>query len=162
MPAAYSSTTVDLTLNPSIRVYHSDHVAGHKEAIDPSESGFNAIALVKKLTEPATIGAQGYELPKHKLILGWTAETLDLKDNCRVAARVEGKSSLARIGLSIHVTAPLIHTGFRGPIQLEIVNHGHLPIILRSGMRICQLVFELTLGMPDRAYKGQFLGQTAS
>ncbi len=159
---AYSSTTVDLTLGTILRIF-IDRTKGLKQTIDPSEPGFNAIDLINRLTERVEVDPEkGFELPKGVLVLGWTAETVDLKEHCRVAARVEGKSSLARVGLGIHVTAPIIHTGFRAPIQLEMINHGPLPICLRVGMRICQLVFELTLGMPDRAYKGQFLGQSAS
>jgi dCTP deaminase len=161
-PEAYSSTTVDLTLAPTLRIFRDDAVPGLEQTIDPSAPGFNAIPLLRKLTDPLTIDDKGYLVPRNVMILGWTAETVDLKDHCRVAARVEGKSSLARLGLAIHVTAPIIHTGFKAPIQLEIINHGPLRICLRAGMRICQLVFEQTLGMPDRAYKGQFLGQTAS
>jgi hypothetical protein len=70
----------------------------------------------------------------------------------RLAARVEGKSSLARLGLGIHVTAPTIHSGFAYPIRLEILNHGHAPIRLRSGMKICQLIFEATLGTAQKGF----------
>ena len=160
-PEAYSSTTVDLTLSPVLRIFNQ-RPSGMKEVIDPATPGFNAIELIGKLTSRVEINDDtGFDLAPGILMLGWTVETIDLKDHCRLAARVEGKSSLARVGLGIHVTAPIIHTGFRAPIQLEMVNHGPLPICLRSGMRICQLVFEQTLGMPDRAYKGQFLGQQA-
>jgi dCTP deaminase len=79
----------------------------------------------------------------------------------KIAARVEGKSSLSRLGIAVHLTAPTIHAGFKGQIQLEIVNHGAYPILLRSGMRICQLIFEMTSGTPDAAYSSQFQGQTA-
>jgi dCTP deaminase len=159
---AYSSTTVDLTLSPVLRVFRDEKVAGLDQAIDPSAPGFKAIDLIRSLTERVDIPKDGFRLEKGILLLGWSAETVDLKDHCRVAARVEGKSSLARVGLAIHVTAPIIHTGFKAPIQLEIINHGPLPILLKTGMKICQLVFEQTLGMPDKAYKGQFLGQSAS
>lgn len=86
---------------------------------------------------------------------------MDLRNDTRIAARVEGKSSLARIGLAVHITAPTIHAGFDGQIRLEIVNHGPLPILLKPGMRICQLIFEQTLGTPDKVYGGQFAGQKA-
>jgi len=70
-------------------------------------------------------------------------------------------SSLARLGLGVHVTAPTIHAGFDGHIRLEMVNHGKLPIRLRTGMRICQLIFEQTLGTPDKGYRGHFSGQSS-
>jgi dCTP deaminase len=66
---------------------------------------------------------------------------------------VEGKSSLARLGLGVHITAPTIHSGFGNSIRLEIINHGAVPIRLRAGMRICQIVFELTLGTPQKGFQ---------
>jgi dCTP deaminase len=116
-------------------------------------------AVLTKLTDQNTIPEDGYILNNGKLVLGWTVETIKLPLNARLAARVEGKSSLARFGLGIHITAPTIHAGFRGRIRLEIFNNNIVPIRLRAGMRICQLIFELTLGTPDKGYQGQFLGQ---
>lgn len=160
---AYSSTTVDLTLAPILRVFKEDELPGLKHTIDPSDPGFKAIDLINRITDRVDIHPKnGYLLPRNTLVLGWSTETIHLKDDSQMAARVEGKSSLARVGLAIHVTAPIIHTGFKAPIQLEMINHGPMPICLRSGMRICQLIFEETAGKPDRAYKGQFSGQKAS
>ena len=79
-----------------------------------------------------------------------------------MAGRVEGKSGLARLGVAVHVTAPTIHAGFAGQIRLEIINHGSVPVRLRTGMRISQLILELTLGTPVKSYKGRFSGQTAT
>jgi dCTP deaminase len=138
-------------------------ITGATTVIDPSAPNFSAKILIESLTDQHEISAEdGWNLPVNKFVLAWTREKINLKEHSRIAARVEGKSSLARLGLAIHVTAPTIHAGFRGPIQLEIKNHGSLPICLRRGMKICQLIFETTLGMPDRAYKGQFLGQAAT
>jgi dCTP deaminase len=81
---------------------------------------------------------------------------------------VEGKSSLARIGLGIHVTAPVIHPGFGAgadaknqgsAIRLEIWNIGPLRIELKKGMAICPLMFEELHGTPLRGYAGQFREQ---
>lgn len=156
-----ASTSVDLTLDSLIRIY-KPAVPGASTVIDPSIPEFNAKVLIEGLTDSRQIDpANGYDLPIGQFVLAWTREMINLKEHARIAARVEGKSSLARLGLAIHVTAPTIHAGFRGPIQLEIKNHGSLPIRLRIGMKICQLIFETTLGMPDRAYRGQFLGQAA-
>lgn len=116
-----------------------------------------ALATQKKID-----AASGYLLAPQKLILGWSAEYLNLPKDSRVAARVEGKSSLGRLGLGVHITAPTVHAGFDGRIRLEIVNHGQLPIRLRVGMRICQLIFEQTLGTPETGYSGRFAGQTTA
>jgi dCTP deaminase len=127
--------------------------------IDPAHPDFKADSANRALTRNENINqTDGYPLEPGILILGWTKEFLDLKQ-ARLAGRVEGKSSLARLGLSIHLTAPTIHAGFPGRIRLEIVNHGHHPIILRRDMRICQLIFEQTFGTPGKDYEGQFVGQ---
>jgi dCTP deaminase len=158
---AYDSTSVDLTLDPTLREFKSA-THGLSVAIDPGTPGYRARDLLDQVTQAVTIPQTGYDLEPAKLILGWTYERVELKKHGRVAARVEGKSSLARVGLAIHITAPTIHAGFEGTIQLEIINHGPTPIKLRPRLPICQLIFELTLGMPDNAYQGQFLGQQAT
>lgn len=93
-------------------------------------------------------------------VLGWTEENIELPVHARLAARVEGKSSLARLGIGIHITAPTIHAGFKGPIQLEICNHGPIRVKLMGNMPVCQLIFEQTLGTPDKGYSGQFFAQS--
>jgi dCTP deaminase len=60
------------------------------------------------------------------------------------------------------MTAPTIHAGFTGQIQLEMCNLGPYPVVLEVGMPICQLVFEITFGTPVKGYKGQFAGQVAN
>jgi dCTP deaminase len=112
------------------------------------------------LSDQITIDQQsGYPIVPRKLALGWTKERIEMDVEARIAARVEGKSSLARLGLVIHMTAPTIHAGFKGRIRLEMMNHGAVPIRLWPGMRICQLIFETTLGTAEKGYKGQFAGQ---
>lgn len=155
---AYDSTAVDLTLDPLIRVFRTN-VPGF--IIDPGAPGYEAKEVIKRATDPLTITDLGWDLPRGTLVLGWTKERLNLDYKGKVAARVEGKSGLARIGLGVHVTAPTIHAGFPGTIQLELVNHGPLPIKLRSGMAICQLIIEMIKGTPSKARKSQFAGQKA-
>lgn len=155
---AYSSTSVDLRLDPILTIFKTKK-DGLETTIDPSVDNFNAEEILREITRPLEIPNEGYTLQQKELVLAYTAEYVDLRRDTKFAARVEGKSSLARIGLSVHITAPTIHAGFDGRIRLEIVNHGHLPIKLKPGMRICQLIFEQTLGTPDRGYNGQFSGQ---
>jgi dCTP deaminase len=159
-PDAYDSTSVDLTLDPHLRIFkktgHGLHVA-----VDPGMPGYKASACIDDATDPFTIPASGFDLDPRLLVLGWTRERIELTLKAKAAARVEGKSGLARIGLGVHVTAPTIHAGFAGTIQLELVNHGPLPIKLRPGIPICQLIIEATKGVPQKAYQGQFKGQRA-
>jgi len=76
-------------------------------------------------------------------ILGVTKESVELSSG--IAARIDGRSSLGRLGLAIHSTAGHIDPGFKGKIVLEISNIGVKAIHLHPGLKICQLVFEQLL-----------------
>lgn len=68
----------------------------------------------------------------------------------KLAARVEGRSTLARLGLVVHMTAPVIHSDFDGVIVLEMYNFSRYPLLLwPNRLRICQLVFEQLSGEPE-------------
>ncbi len=154
---SYQSTAVDLTLSPIVRIFKEGVSGIH---FDPGSEEYDYKAVIdmvttrEELTSPFTLIPQA-------LLLAWTNETISIPTNSRLAARVEGRSSLSRLGVGIHLTAPTIHAGFSGTIQLEVVNHGFTPVILRPEMRICQLIFEMTFGTPAKGYSGQFLGQKA-
>ncbi len=78
----------------------------------------------------------------------------------KIAARVEGRSKQARLGMTAHITAPTIHAGFAGKITLEIKNFG--PFYLKvtpNDTRLCQLVFESVVGMPIRDASKSFKNQ---
>ncbi len=82
--------------------------------------------------------------------LARTRERVHLPKTSRLAARVEGRSTLARLGLVVHMTAPVIHADFEGVIVLEMYNFNHYPLILRPNeLRICQLVFEQLSDEPE-------------
>lgn len=155
---AFSSTSVDLTLGSGLHVFKQVQ-PGLDLVIDPSAEGYSFLRAIGELADEQDIGTDGFPLPPNVLILARTQERVSLPIQSRFAARVEGKSSLARLGLGVHITAPTIHAGFAGRIQLEIVNHGSRPIRLRTGMSICQLIFETTLGVADKGYVGQFFNQ---
>jgi len=159
LEVVYSSTSVDLTLDPIITELIQKKSA-IKKVIDPTDPDFDAEENMAEVSKIHDISGTYYDIPPNNLHLGWTAERVDLRHDPKLAARVEGKSSLARLGLAVHMTAPTIHAGFNGRIRLEIVNFGTMPIRVRPGMRICQLVFEQTLGTPQKGYHGQFANQT--
>src|SRR6185503_15879831 len=71
--------------------------------------------------------------------LGSTFERVELPDN--ISAKIEGKSSLGRIGLIVHSTAGFVDPGFRGPLTLEFANLLRIPIALIPEMKIAQLSF---------------------
>ena len=95
-------------------------------------------------------------------VLGITHESVVLPSESGIAARVEGRSTLARMGLAVHLTAPTIHAGWRGRIALEMVNLGPWPIKLRPyELRICQLIFERVGERGGDGPASQFQGQTS-
>lgn len=92
-------------------------------------------------------------------ILGSTAERVTL--GSRYAARFEGKSSIARLGVAVHVTGGFIDPGFDGQVTVEIANLAPWAITLRAGMRIGQLAFHRLSSQPRRLYglRGNYAGQ---
>ena len=75
-----------------------------------------------------------------EFVLGVTLEKVSIPDD--VVARVEGRSSLGRLGIIIHSTAGFVDAGFVGTITLEITNINRMPVALYPGQRVCQLAFE--------------------
>jgi dCTP deaminase len=142
----------------------------------PGARGFKFSGIERKYTREVQIPDNGVELPpsfqstpesgSRHFILGWTHERIYLPHTSRLCARVEGKSSLGRMGLRVHVTAPTIHAGFGynkhqpddsgAPLRLEIWNVGPLPIVLVRQMRICQLIIEEVREVPKAGYSGAF------
>ena len=91
-----------------------------------------------------------------EFILGNTRETIHLPDD--LVARLEGKSSLGRVGLVIHSTAGYIDPGWQGSLTLELTNVSNLPITLYYGMRIGQISFQRMTTEVDRPYGSSELG----
>jgi dCTP deaminase len=153
---AFSSTSVDLTLDAPGEIWR--RLPG--QPIRPGAEGYSYASLAGRKDRITSL--DGFTLQPVAFLLAWTRETISLPITSRLAARVEGKSGLARLGLCVHLTAPTIHAGFTGQIQLEMVNFGPHEIILNVGMPICQLILEMTFGTPAKAYIGQFVGQAGA
>lgn len=81
-----------------------------------------------------------YIMEPKEFVLGTTVEKIKLPDN--LVARIEGRSSIGRLGLTVHSTAGYIDPGFEGQITLELTNEMPVPWILYPGWKICQLAFE--------------------
>ena len=120
-------SSIDVRLDKYFRVFEN-HRYPH---IDPAEEQ-------PELTrEVIPEGAEPFILHPGEFVLGSTYETCTLPDD--VAGRLEGKSSLGRLGLLTHSTAGFIDPGFSGHITLELSNVANLPITLWPGMKIGQL-----------------------
>jgi dCTP deaminase len=167
-PAAWSSTAVDLTLDGPLFYWHVPRGKRAKTVFAPHHPDYEFASLAANYGREVPLSERGHIVESFSFLLGWTAERIQLPHTSRLAARVEGKSSLARLGLGVHVTAPTIHAGFGATgdpeypgsaIRLEIWNIGPLRIKLEKGMPICQLIFEWVDGTPEKGYAGQFRTQ---
>jgi dCTP deaminase len=162
---AWSSSAVDLALAGPLLYWHAGKAKRPKVVFCPHDPEYDFAALTAKYGHEVPLDEEGHVVEPWSFLLGWTLERLQLPHQARIAARVEGKSSLARLGLGVHVTAPTIHAGFGdtgdanypgNSIRLEIWNIGPLRIKLEKGMPICQLIFEWVDGTPEKGYAGRF------
>jgi dCTP deaminase len=128
-PGMIQPSSIDVRLDKFFRLFDN-----HKyPVIDPAQDQPDLTRLVE--VEPN----DGFVLHPGEFVLGSTLETVSLPDD--LAARVEGKSSLGRLGLMTHATAGFVDPGFSGHVTLELSNVATLPIILWPGMKIGQLCF---------------------
>jgi dCTP deaminase len=145
-PALVQPASVDLRLGASFRVFHN-HRAAAIDLEDPPA----------RLTELIEIGeGEPFVIHPGEFVLGRTLEWVRLPDD--VVARIEGKSSLGRLGLIVHATAGFVDPGFEGTLTLEITNLTRIPIVLWPRKPIAQLSF-MTLDRPaERPYGHPDLG----
>src|SRR5262249_45148564 len=110
---AISSTAVDLTLHEQISVWlpHQQEAAA-PVVVYPARPSFDVVPLLREHGTMWLLAAAGFILKPGAFVLGWTEERIRLPHASRLAGRVEGRSSLARLGVGVHVTAPTIHAGF--------------------------------------------------
>lgn len=115
--------------------------------INPSEEVLDIYTQEPKYT---ILQADAIILPPNQFLLATTREKVKIPNN--LCARVEGRSSLARLGLAVHITAGFIDAGFNGQITLEIKNQSPNSILIHSDMRICQITFEELTGEVKNPY----------
>jgi dCTP deaminase len=122
-------SSIDFRLDRFFRVFENHRYPHIDPAADQSD--------LTREVEPA--GDEPFILHPGEFVLGSTLEVVSLPDD--LAARVEGKSSLGRLGLLTHATAGFVDPGFSGHVTLELANVATLPIKLYPGMKIGQLCF---------------------
>ena len=150
--------SVDLTLSNEWRTYPRPN----EDLIEPCQSSIYRMSPkpidmddAKNIETEKTI-AETYLLQPHELVLCSTVEYVDIPAN--IQAQVHGKSSIARLGLLVHITAGFIDPGFKGKITLEACNLNNIPILLRAGKRICQLSLMQLYSWAERPYGHEKLG----
>jgi dCTP deaminase len=128
-PAMIQPSSIDFRLDRYFRVFENHRYPHIDPAADQSD--------LTRMVEPD--GDEPFILHPGEFVLGSTHEVVTLPDD--IAARVEGKSSLGRLGLLTHATAGFVDPGFSGHVTLELANVATLPIKLYPGMKIGQLCF---------------------
>lgn len=146
--ALLQPSSVDVRVADRFRVFHNSR----RPFIDVREP-------TDDLTEVVEVGAgDRFILHPGEFVLGSTLERVALPDD--LVARLEGKSSLGRLGLLIHSTAGYVDPGFDGTITLELSNVARLPISIHPGMAIGQISFLQMTTPVDRPYRGKYQGQS--
>lgn len=137
---ALGPNSLDLRLGNRFRVFNHSAVA----VIDTRSKG-------DSITSEVIVDSDSpFILHPQEFVLAVTNEYIELPDN--LCARLEGRSSLGRLGIVIHSTAGSINAGFAGTLTLELANMGRIPVKLYTGMRICALSFETLTSPSDRPY----------
>lgn len=159
--SAIDSSAVDLRIGQPFYVWNSKLVQQSGVQVTVNLDSFNYKSLADPfLSEVAQEPNGQYKIEPNRFYLSATYERVHLPIKSRFAARVEGKSSLARLGLVIHMTAPTIHCGFDGVITLEIFNYGPFPLFVTPGKtRVCQLIIEKLSSIPQEPGGKSFSGQ---
>ncbi len=140
------SFSIDLHLGNHFRVFkHREYP--FVDLGSPSQ----VFAMSDEVMESVIIGDnEAFYLHPGELALGITVERVTLPND--IAGWLDGRSSLARLGLMVHITAHTIDPGWDGHITLEFVNVGRLPLALRPKMRICAISFEPLSGPTSKPY----------
>jgi len=162
----YTTSAVDLLLGPQLYKLKSLEDIQREEpegvqlslVVDPSTVKINDLFQKYAVAMPKEPDGS-FILRPNNFVLGTTAEYVELPKKSKLAGRVEGRSTLARLGLTVHMTAPTIHCGFPGRIVLEMYNFGAYPLRLRPGMSICQLILERLGKIPQTDIRTAFVGQ---
>jgi dCTP deaminase len=144
-PGCLQPSSVDLHLDRHFRVFRNNRYA----FIDVRQPQ-------PDLTELLTVADEPFILHPGEFVLGQTIEWVELPDD--LVARLDGKSSLGRLGLLIHSTAGYVDPGWKGTLTLELSNVANLPITLFCGMKIGQVSFERMSSPVERPYGSPALG----
>jgi dCTP deaminase len=139
-------SSIDVRISHLFRVFRN-HTRG---IIDVKQDTRDLTELVEIPVDDHGVGNDPFMLHPGEFVLGSTLERIAVPND--LVGRVEGKSSLGRLGLLIHSTAGFIDAGFDGHITLELANVASLPITLYPGMKIGQVSFMQMTSPADQPY----------
>ena len=135
------TASIDLTLDNQFRTFESKKVTLNENS---DYKKYSKLVRKDKIT-----------VMPGQFILGISKEKINLPKN--ICGWLYGRSRFARFGISIHSTASFVHPGVNNKQVFEISNHSNVPLVLKSGLRIAQLILDRTDG--DAKYSGKFNNQ---
>ncbi|MGB0694516.1 MAG: dCTP deaminase [Rhodospirillaceae bacterium] len=139
--------SVDLQLGTTFLTF----VPGKASYVDLAPPDGGKVTDVEEIMDKVEVPeGEPFYLHPGEFALGITVQRVTLPPS--IAGRLDGRSSLARLGLMVHATAHTIDPGWDGRITLEFFNCGRLPLALRPGMRICALSFETLQSSTSKPY----------
>jgi dCTP deaminase len=145
---AIAGISVDLRLDHRFRVFNNNSVTHLDLSGDRIQLERDINRIMSKEIEIEADDA--LFIHPGELVLGATLESVCVPED--LVGWLDGRSSLARLGLMVHVTAGRIDPGWQGQIVLEFYNNGKLPLALRPGMVICAMSFEMLSSPALRPY----------
>jgi dCTP deaminase len=149
---ALAACSLDLRLNNEFQTFKPRRLFAGKPFFDTRSTKNTNLTktIVLKNDEP-------FILSPGEFALASTLEWLELPPD--IAGRLEGRSSLGRLGIVVHSTAALIHPGIKGRIVLELGNHAPISVALYPGMRVCSVSFEQLTQPAAKPYSGKYMHQ---
>lgn len=163
-PSAIDATALDLRIGQPFFIWKKELVERAGWDVTVKVDSFLYKDLQQQFLEEVPKEPNGqYIIKPNQFYVSSTYENVCLPIKSKLAARVEGKSSLARLGLVVHMTAPTIHCGFDGVITLEIFNYGPFPLRVTPGKTfVCQLIIEKVSSIPTKGGGRSFSGQKSA
>lgn len=149
-PASY-----DVTLSDVYRTMpeESRHPMAPSFTVDPFDQ-----ETLDRITERHVANSEGIIIKPRQFILTGTVERVSIPPY--IVGRIEGRSSLGRLGLAVHITAGYLDPGFSGTVTLECANLSPHSIKLTPGMRIAQISFHRLTKYARQPYRGRYQGDT--
>lgn len=142
-PSFIQPASIDMRLDRYFRFYAKDRRGA---PLDPKSPERRTVMVEREM----------FQLNPQEFVLAATVEKIRFPD--WIGGRIEGKSSLGRMGLLVHCTAGFMDPGFSGPVTLEIYNVNSMPIILYADMKICQMSFHIMKREVRKPYGSEGMG----
>ena len=136
------ASSMDLRLGGTFKLYEHSKSA----ILDPKDPD----TFASNMRTITVADGEPFIVQPGEFVLGVTQERITVPDD--LVVRVEGRSSIGRLGIIVHSTAGFVDPGFQGTITLEISNLNRLPVALYPGMRVCQIAFEEMTSAAETPY----------